>query len=81
MPNSTTMRMTVVWLSALRLSALFTSAIRPRATVETIAIVMIGISAMIGLRKMTSSSTRISSNVASSTICSALLPESVLSSC
>ncbi len=81
MPNSTTMRMTVVWLSALRFSALFTSAISPCATSATIAIVMIGISAMIGLRKMISSRTRISTSVASSTICSALLPDCVLSSC
>ena len=37
------------------LGALFTSAISPCATSATIAIVMIGMSAMIGLRKMTSS--------------------------
>ena len=81
MPNSTTMRITVVWLFALRFRALFTSAISPCATSETIAIVMIGMSAMIGLRKMISSRTRISTSVASSTICSALLPDCWLSSC
>src|ERR1700689_3659509 len=81
MPNSTTMRMTVVWLSALRFSAEFTSAIRPCATSATMAMVMIGMSAMIGLRKMISSRTRIKIRVANSTIASALLPDCSLSSC
>jgi hypothetical protein len=75
------MRMVETELSALRCSALLTSLIRPVATWETRAITMSGRTAMIGLRKITSSSTRISTSVASKTICSARLLDCWLSSC
>ena len=81
MPNSTTMRMVEIELSAFRLSALLTSLIRPVATWETSAITTSGSSAMTGLRKMTSSSTRIRASVASRTICWARLLDCWLSSC
>ena len=68
MPNSTTMRMVEIELSAFRCSALLTSLIRPVATWETSAITTSGSSAMTGLRKITSSSTRMRESVASSTI-------------
>ena len=81
MPNSTTMRIVDTELSALRCSALLASLIRPVATWETSAITMSGSSAMIGLRKITSSSIRMRPSVASKTICSALLLDCWLSSC
>ena len=62
------MRMVEIELSAFRLSALLTSLIRPVATWETSAITTSGSSAMTGLRKITSSSTRIRPSVASRTI-------------
>ena len=57
------------------------SAISPVATWETIAIKMSGMNAMTGLRKMTSSRTRIRISVASRTIWSARLLDCWLSSC
>jgi hypothetical protein len=68
MPNSTTMRIVEIELSVLRFSALLTKAISPVAACETTAMMTSGSSAMIGLRKMTSSSSRIRTSVASSTI-------------
>ena len=81
MPNSTTMRMVEIELSAFRLSALLTSLISPVATWETSAITTSGSSAMTGLRKITSSSTRMRESVASSTICWARWLDCWLSSC
>ena len=81
MPNSTTIKIVEIELSVLRLSALLTSLISPVATWETRAITISGSTAMIGLRKITSSSTRISTSVASSTICSARVLDCWLSSC
>ena len=75
------MRMVETELSALRWSALLTSLIRPVATWETRAITISGRIAMIGLRKITSSSTRIRTSVESKTICSARLLDCWLSSC
>jgi hypothetical protein len=60
---------------------LFTSLIRPVATWETSAITISGRTAMIGLRKITSSRSRISTSVASRTICSARWLDCWLSSC
>ena len=81
MPNSTTMRMVEIELSALRCSALLTSLIRPVATWETSAITTSGSSAMTGLRKITSSRIKIRASVASRTIWSALVLDCWLSSC
>ena len=79
MPNSTTMRIVSIELSVLRFRALLTSAIRPVATCDTTAMMISGISAMIGLRKMISSNIKMSASVASSTICCALFPDCELS--
>ena len=81
MPNSTTIKMVEIELSVLRSSALFTSLIRPVATWETSAMTISGRTAMIGLRKITSSRIRISNSVASRTICSARVLDCWLSSC
>ena len=81
MPNSTTMRIVEIELSVLRFSALLTSLISPVATWETSAMTMSGSTAMIGLRKITSSRIKISNSVASRTICSARVLDCWLSSC
>ena len=81
MPNRTTIKMVEIELSVLRSSALFTSLIRPVATWETSAITISGRTAMIGLRKITSSRSRISTSVASRTICSARWLDCWLSAC
>ena len=81
MPNSTTIRIVEIELSVLRCSALLTSLIRPVATWETRAITISGSTAMIGLRKITSSRIRIRTSVASRTICSARVLDCWLSSC
>ena len=65
------MRIVEIELSVLRLSALLTSLIRPVATWETRVMTMSGSTAMIGLRKITSSRIRIRTSVASRTTCSA----------
>ena len=75
------MRMVEIELSVSRCRALLTSLIRPVATCETSAITISGSSAMTGLRKITSSSTRISMSVASSTTCCARWLDCWLSSC
>ena len=59
---------------------MLTSLIRPVATWETTPITISGSSAMIGLRKISSSRIKISARVAISTIFSALLPDCSLSS-
>ncbi len=81
MPNSTTIKIVEIELSVLRFSALFTSLIRPVATWGTRAMTSSGSTAMIGLRKITSSRTRISTSVASGTTCSARVLDCWLSSC
>ncbi len=75
------MRMVETELSVPRLRALLMSAISPVATWETIAIKISGMNAMTGLRKITSSRTRIRISVASRTIWSARLLDCWLSSC
>ena len=81
MPNSTTIKMVEIELSVFKLRALLTSAISPVATWDTSAITTSGSTAMIGLRKITSSRTRISTSVAKSTTCSARVDDCWLSSC
>ena len=81
MPNSTTIKIVEIELSALRCRAWLTSLISPVATWETSAITTRGSSAMTGLRKITSSRSRIKASVASRTIWSARALDCWLSSC
>lgn len=71
MPYSTTIRMTVIEESACRSNASLANAMRPVATCEMMPTTMIGMNAMIGLRKMMNSRPRISRIVTMPTIASA----------
>ena len=73
-PNNTTISRMDVKLSALQPSALLRKSISPLATEETRPIVSSGSSTMMGLRKISSSSTMISRIVPTKTIFCALLP-------
>ena len=73
-PNNTTISRMDVKLSALQPSALLRKSISPLATEETRPIVSSGSSTMMGLRKMSSSSTMMSRIVPTKTIFCALLP-------
>ena len=80
MPKSTTIRITWIEESVLRSNTLLAKPTRPTATCETMPITMIGITAMITLRKMRKSRIRISRNVAMPTIASAFAEASCESS-
>jgi len=67
--------MALTELSVFRSNALLAQAIRPLAIWDTTPITMIGSSAMIGLRKITSSRTRIRPTVAIAMMASARLPD------
>jgi hypothetical protein len=81
MPNRTTIRISLIELSALRLNALLAMAMRPSATWETTPIVITGSRATTGLLKITSSSTMMSRMVASPTMAWARFPDFCESNC
>src|SRR6478735_7808285 len=72
MPNSTTIRITWIEESVLRSKSSLAKPTRPTATCDTRPITMSGRTAMITLRKIRLSSSRISANVAIPTMASAL---------